>query len=310
MTFAGSKGTGSFSQRCLPLFFFTAILFLAPTTQAFPVPDPQGEWARLYNELAEMGLPSRFLRLLPVEFVKLEFADLKNVAAEYHPDDHRMVFHLSLSVGRQGTQLLPLREVSNKDLATMYHELFHAYFDYVDFAYGTSKMSAQAVRLYQEAKRFAACRYTLVEISPSLPQKGALRKAKTETRRISERESWEALNETWGVFVGWALWNLLESTDRLDPARTWDWEAVETFLDRLEEGYQSRELAGYFEPTNPNERRQIPRWYLAPSHAISLPEIALLLKVILEQSPAMARLAVQWLEDSTHHSSAPALGTC
>src|SRR3989442_16045659 len=42
----------------------------------------------------------------PPEFVKLEFADLKNVAAEYHPDGHRMVFHLSLSEGdRKSTRL-------------------------------------------------------------------------------------------------------------------------------------------------------------------------------------------------------------
>src|SRR2546425_2869496 len=95
MSSATSKGT------LVVAFLF----FLPPLVQAGPVPDLQGEWARLTREAAEMGLPSRFLRLLPPEFVKLEFADLKNVAAEYHPDCHRMVFHLSLSEGKQGKLL-------------------------------------------------------------------------------------------------------------------------------------------------------------------------------------------------------------
>src|SRR3989442_437605 len=76
MSSATSKGT------LVVAFLF----FLPPLVQAGPVPDLQGEWARLTREAAGMGLPSRFLRLLPPEFVKLEFADLKNVAAEFHPD--------------------------------------------------------------------------------------------------------------------------------------------------------------------------------------------------------------------------------
>src|SRR5206468_12987496 len=129
-------------------FFARATLFLlAPIVQAAPVPDPQGEWSRLAREAAEMGLPSRFLRLLPPEFVKLEFADLKNVAAEYHPDGHPMVFHLNLSEGKQGKRLRSLRQIGNRDLATIYHELFHAYFDYVEFASGTLRMTPQGARL-------------------------------------------------------------------------------------------------------------------------------------------------------------------
>ena len=98
-------------------------LLSAPTVQAGPVPDRQVEWVRLTTEAAEMGLPSRFLRLLPLEFVKLEFADLKNAAAEYHPDGHRMVFHLNLSEGNQGKQLRPLQQIGNRDLATIYPHL-------------------------------------------------------------------------------------------------------------------------------------------------------------------------------------------
>ena len=130
------------------------LLVLASPSSAAPVPDPQGKWARLTREAAEMGLPSRFLRLLPLEFVKLEFADLKNVAAEYHPKGHRMVFHLSLSEDNQGRRFRPVKDIPSQDLATLYHELFHAYFDYVDFASGTPKMTPQGARLHADAKRF------------------------------------------------------------------------------------------------------------------------------------------------------------
>src|SRR5436305_952368 len=127
-----------------------------------PVPDSQEEWSRLVSGLTRMGLPSTFLRLLPSEFVKLHFEDLKNAAAEYHPDGHRMIFHMNLSVEGQGQRFRPMAEIASQDLATIYHELFHAYFDYVDFAAGTPKMDSRGVRLYAEAKRLLTCRYTMV----------------------------------------------------------------------------------------------------------------------------------------------------
>jgi hypothetical protein len=295
----------------MPVLLVSLIfLFCVSSAWAAPVPDPQGEWARLTREAAEMGLPARFLRLLPLEFVKLEFADLKNVAAEYHPEGHRMVFHLNLSEGSQGTRFRPLRQIGNRDLATVYHELFHAYFDYVDFASGTPTMTPQGARLHTEAKRLMACRYTVVEVSPVSPQKESPRKAKFEKRRLTEREGWDALNETWGVFVGWAIWNKLEATDRLSPAAWWDWDALEEFLDRLEAAYANGELTGYFEPADQNERKGIPRWYLAPSYAISVPDIALLLEVILDESPGMARLAAAWLTAPSDRVGAPALRDC
>ena len=294
MTFAISR---------LSLLIFAVALLSAPASAA-PVPDPQGEWTRLTNGAAEMGMPSRFLRLLPAEFVKLEFADLKNVAAEYHPDGHRMVFHLNLSEGSQGKRLRPLREIASRDLATIYHELFHAYFDYVDFASGTPTMSPQGARLHTEARRLLACRYTVVEIIAGPRLAGPQFRARVERRRLTESEGWEALNETWGVFVGWGVWNKLEATDRMSRARRWDWEALENFLNRLEEAYQSGDLAGYFEPANPEgperpeARKAIPRLYLAPANSISAPEIALLFEIILDESPGMAKLAANWIAAS------------
>ncbi|MEK6549147.1 MAG: hypothetical protein AABZ51_03505, partial [Nitrospirota bacterium] len=208
---------------------------------------------------------------------------------------HRMVFHLSLSEGNQGRRFRPVKDIPNQDLATLYHELFHAYFDYVDFASGTPKMTPQGARLHEEAKRFLSCRYTVVELSPGPPQKGVMRKARIEKRRLAEREGWDALNETWGVFVGWAIWNKLEATDRLNPAARWDWDALEDFLERLDDAYSSGDLTGYFEPANAEDRTRVPRWYLAPTHGISAPEIALLLEVILDEPPGMAGLAASWI---------------
>src|SRR5207244_3026461 len=86
MRSAISRGTAYFSESCLSPFLLFAVLVSSQPVQAGPVPDRPGEWARLTTEAAEMGLPSRFLRLLPREFVKLEFADLRNVAAECFPE--------------------------------------------------------------------------------------------------------------------------------------------------------------------------------------------------------------------------------
>jgi len=295
---------------CLPPFLLSVLLLSSQPASAAPVPDQQGEWAKLTREAAEMGLPSRFLRLLPLEFVKLEFADLKNVAAEYFPESHRMVFHLSLSEGNEGKRFRPIKDIPSQDLATLYHELFHAYFDYVDFASGTPKMTPQGARLYSEARRLQACRYTVVELSPGPPQQGVLRKSRIEKRRLTDREGWDALNETWGVFVGWAIWNKLETTDRLNPAARWDWDALEGFLDRLDEAYRNGDLTGYFESANAEERRLSPRRYLAPSQGISAPEIALLLEVILDEPPGMARLAASWIAPADSRAGAPTPGSC
>src|SRR5207245_1313730 len=221
-----------------------------------------------------------------------------------------MVVHLNLSEGNQGKRLRSLRQVGNHDLATIYHELFHAYFDYVDFASGTPRMTPQGARLYAEAKRFAACRYAVVEVSPISAQQNAPRRGRYEKRRITERESWDALNETWGVFVGWAIWNKLETTDQVNASTRRAWDTVEEYLDRLETAYVNGELTGYFEPADQAERRGIPRWYLAPSHAISAPEVALLLEVILDETPGMARLAAYWVSASQDQTTVLTSGAC
>ena len=267
------------------------ILFLlSMSALAAPVPDSPLEWARFTKELAEAGLPTRFLTLLPAEFVQLEFTDLKTAAAEYHPTGHRMIFHLALSENHQGRRFRPVKDISNHELATMYHELFHAYFDYLDFAAGSAKIPEDAARIQSHAKRLVACRYTVVDVVAGPPQKAHQRKTPTEHRRLSETEGWDALNETWGVFVGWAIWNKLEVTNRFQIK--WDAEAVELFWNRLSDAHEDGILTGYFEPADLQARQVLPRLYLARSSAISTAEIALLLEGIIEESPGLVGMMI------------------
>ena len=282
------------------------LLSLPGSSSGVRVPDSQAEWRHLTTELADAGLPSRFLKLLPREFVQLEFADLKTAAAEYHPDGHRMVFNLALSEGNEGRRFRPIRTIGNQELATMYHELFHAYFDYSDYAADSAALPVEAARLHAEAKRLLACRYTVVDVVAGPVQKAHQRNSPLERRRLSESEGWDALNETWGVFVGWAVWSKLEATNRLRT--TWEWEAMEDFWNRLAEAYGDRTLTGYFEPADPQARRVLPRVYLAPNNAISVEEIVLLLEVILEESPRLASMAAKWI--AANDPEPVRLGSC
>ncbi len=266
------------------------LLLLSMSALAAPVPDSPLEWARFTKELAAAGLPARFLTVLPAEFVQLEFVDLKTAAAEYHPTGHRMVFHVALSENHQGRRFRPIRDISNYELATMYHEFVHAYFDYLEFAAGSARMPEDAARVQTQAKRLLACRYTVVDVVVGPKEKAHQRRVSTEHRRVSESEGWDALNETWGVFVGWAIWNKLEVTNRLQS--DWDAEAVELFWNRLSEAIEEGVLTGYFEPADPQARQVLPRLYLARSSAITIGEIAVLMESILEESPGMVRMMV------------------
>jgi hypothetical protein len=283
------KGAGKFLWRVRCWGLAVCLAFPASAWPA-PVTQTAAARSRLIHELADIGLPSRFLKILPPGFVKLEFARLENAAAEYHPGGHRMIFNRALSKDNQGQRFRPIDEIGNQELATIYHELFHAYFDYIDFAAGTPDLPPEEARLHAEARRLVGCRYAVVDVVVGPLQKGAHRKVRSESRRLADTESWDARNETWGIFVGWAIWNKLEATDRL--TRRWDWEALEMFLDRLEAAHLNGDFTGYFEPADAESRKIIPRWYLAPNSAITALEITLLLEVVLEEPSVMARYAV------------------
>src|SRR5262249_38709773 len=153
-----------------------------------------------------LRLPTTFLKALPSDFIHFEFEDLRTYAAEYHPDEHRMVLNRSLSFNAAGRTLKPLGKMTHKELEVLYHELFHAYMDYLTvIEQQSTKTDESSEEFLRFARVWQTCRYGAVEITPIVQ-----RKDETESRYLTPGESWEALNETWAIFIGWAVWNQLE----------------------------------------------------------------------------------------------------
>src|SRR5687767_4978190 len=48
-------------------------------------------WHKLITDAKALKLPTKFIEKVPAGFVHFEFDDLRTLAAEYHPEDHRMV---------------------------------------------------------------------------------------------------------------------------------------------------------------------------------------------------------------------------
>ena len=119
-----------------------------------------------------------------------------------------MVLNRALSFNGAGATLRPLGNFTHAQIETLYHELFHAYIDHLVTAAEASPEVAPDP-LLAFAKVQQGCHYGAVLITPVVQ-----RKSETEERFLTERESWEALNETWAVFVGWVVWNQLELTSR------------------------------------------------------------------------------------------------
>lgn len=243
-----------------------------------------GPWSALIDQAAGLGLPTGFLRLIPPDFVTVEFGDLRTFAAEYHPEEHRMVLNRSLSFNRAGGVLRPLASLPHHDVKTLYHELFHAYMDVLQAR--PEAADSRGARLATFAREVRACRYQYVEITPVLQRKTA-----TEGRLLTEREGWEALNETWAVFVGWATWTKLELVSGKGKPRQAD-----VWLQRLRKADQTAEIVGYYEPEAPEERAVTHKRYLAPLHRITPAEVAMLLEVVFEESPEDARRAASVME--------------
>lgn len=246
----------------------------------------QAPWTALIAQAEGLGLPTGFLRLIPPGFVTFEFGDLRAFAAEYHPEEHRMVLNRSLSFNRAGSVLRPLAKLPHHDLKTLYHELFHAYMDFVQSRRDAAGANPGAARLAAFAKRVQPCRYQYVEITPVQQ-----RKTVTEGRLLTEREGWEALNETWAVFVGWVTWTKLELASGTGKRATAD-----QWLARLKKADQDAEILGYYEPEDPEERAVTRKRYLAPIHRITPAEVAMLLEVVFEDSPEGARRAASVME--------------
>ncbi|MDF0667796.1 MAG: hypothetical protein P0119_17235 [Nitrospira sp.] len=234
-------------------------------------------WARLLAEAERLQLPTKFLKTLPSDFIHFDFDDLRTYAAEYHPGEHRMVLNRSLSFNAAGRMLRPLGKMTHRELEVLYHELFHAYMDYLEAAEAASgETGHRSATLLHFAREQQACRYAEVEIAPI-----ALRKDETESRYLTQAESWEALNETWAVFIGWAVWNQLEARRKTGKSMVHEREQGDQWIRRFKTAFENGELRGYYVPEDPDERRIAQKRYLAKPSQLTLKEAMTLMKQVL-----------------------------
>lgn len=246
-------------------------------------------WQQLIREARSLSLPTGFLEAIPADFVNIEFEDLHTYAAEYHPEDHRMVLNRTLSFNAAGSILRTLKTLPHRDIGTLFHELFHAYMDYLvaDAPATAGDPGRRAFLAFARDRQ--VCRYSTVEIVPVVQ-----RKAASETRHLSEVESWEALNETWAVFVGWAVWTKLEAGGAQAKSSAGGNAGGADWYRRLGRAHERGELRGYYEPEDAEERALTKKRYLALTHRIAPDEAARLMQDIMETSEKGAR-AVQGL---------------
>jgi hypothetical protein len=237
-------------------------------------------WGQLLSEAHALGLPTKFLKVIPPSFVRFEFDDLHSYAAEYHPGEHRMVLKRALSFNGAGATLRPLGQLTHVEIETLYHELFHAYIDYLVTSAAASSEVVHPVLAFARAQQ--RCHYEAVLITPVVQ-----RKSETEERYLTERESWEALNETWAVFVGWFVWNQLELTGRAGRSIQKSGKSQDEWVSRLNSADREGALHGYYEPEDTAERTIAQKRYLAPASRLSEQEAAIIMKDVLEFSPSL-----------------------
>lgn len=246
----------------------------------------ESTWSRLIVEADRLHLPTKFLKRMPADFIRFEFDDLRTYAAEYHPDDHRMVLNRSLSFNAAGAVLKPLRAMTHQELQVLYHELFHAYMDYLTTLEEQGGEAGGTPELLRFARRQQACRYGAATIVPL-----AQRPHETEVRYLTEPESWEALNETWAVFIGWAIWTQLEIQGK-HHGRTE--RQKEQWAERLKTAFSHGEFRGYYVPQDAEERRVAQKRFLGKPSQLSWGEVEVLMAQVLDFSEEL----VKWLKRS------------
>ncbi len=265
-----------------------------PTAEAGEDRKPSSErmWRQMIDEAEALGLPTKFLKVIPSSFVQFEFDDLRSYAAEYHLGEHRLVLNRALSFNGAGATLRPLRRLTHPEIETLYHELFHAYIDYLVTAAETiPEIASDPVLVFARVQQ--GCHYGAVLINPV-----AQRKGETEERFLTERESWEALNETWAVFVGWVVWNHLELTSRTDRSIQKSVKKQDEWVSRLRNADREGTFRGYYEPEDPGERAVVRKRYLAAASRLSEPEATMLMKNVTEFSPSFLARAREILSGS------------
>lgn len=245
------------------------------------LPSTDRMWRQLLSEAQALGLPTKFLKAIPPSFVQFEFDDLHSYAAEYHLGEHRMVLNRVLSFNGAGATLRPLGRLTHAEIETLYHELFHAYIDHlVTVAEASPEVMPDPVLAF--ARDQQGCRYGAVLITPVVQRKG-----ETEERFLTERESWEALNETWAVFIGWIVWNQLELTSNAGRSIQKSGKSQDEWVRRLRIADREGALRGYYEPEDPAERAIARKRYLASASRLSEQEAAVLMKDVMGFSSSL-----------------------
>ncbi|MEK6764298.1 MAG: hypothetical protein AABY96_16490 [Nitrospirota bacterium] len=245
------------------------------------LPSTDRMWHQLLGEANALGLPTKFLNAIPPNFIQFEFDDLHSYAAEYHPGEHRMVLNRALSFNGAGAALRPLSRLTHAQIETLYHELFHAYIDYlVTVVQASPGKALDPVLAFARVQQ--GCRYGAVVITPVVQ-----RKRDTEERFLTEQESWEALNETWAVFIGWAVWNQMEVTSGAGRSIQKSGKNQDEWIRRLRNADREGILLGYYEPEDSGERAIARKRYLAPASRLSEREAKMLMKDVLEFSPTL-----------------------
>jgi len=265
-----------------------AVIFCAVSIAAEP--PPASELARLplanlISQAEELGLPTKFLKELPLDFVTVTFEDLHRWAAEYHPEEHHMILNRALSFNAAAGSLRPLTKMMPLEVGNFYHELFHAYMDYLETS--TPEPTTDGGRLLAYARELQKCRYAEVKITPVVQRRTA-----TEVRYLSEREAWEAQNETWGVFIGWSIWTKLE----LVASRGKSGLVSDGWIKRLKKADHDGILVGYYEPEDPQERKIAQKRYLAPAYRISPKEVEAIMTWLYGESAEAAQHAAETVE--------------
>jgi hypothetical protein len=236
---------------------------------------------QMISEAHAMSLPTKFLKAVPPSFVQFEFDDLHSYAAEYHLREHRMVLNRALSFNGAGATLRPLGQLTHTQIETLFHELFHAYIDYlVTSAEASPEVASDPLLAFARAQQ--RCHYGAVLITPVVQRKG-----ETEERFLTERESWEALNETWAVFIGWIVWNQLELTGSAGRSIQKSGKSQDEWVRRLRSADREGTLRGYYEPEDSGERAVVRTRYLAPASRLSEQEATVLMKNVIEFSPSL-----------------------
>ena len=258
-------------------------LLLAPNAVMSEDRPPSADrmWRQLLGEAHALGLPTKFLKAVPPSFVQFAFDDLHGYAAEYHIGEHRMVLNRALSFNGAGATLRPLGRLTHAEIGTLYHELFHAYIDYlVTAAEASPEVALNPVLAFARVQQ--GCHYGAVLVTPVVQ-----RKSDTEERFLTERESWEALNETWAVFIGWVVWNQLELTSSAGQSIQKSGKSQDEWVRRLRSADREGIFRGYYEPEDPGERAVARKRYLAVASRLSEQEAAVLMENVIEFSPSL-----------------------